>query len=119
MASPVIETYCAHFGIESAAFTHHLLARTLHGPARWLRPLLQRFSPEHFTPDLLFLDCVGRVRSRQQLKVETSDFRRDSANRHFSRRVLQLRVSVQAVHDIVIPLLEPTEAHTDRVPTLA
>ncbi len=105
MANTVIEQYCARHGIPATEFKEHLLRRSLHAPARLLRPLLRAIAPNVFDPDLTYLSCVARTHSLEQLQAESQDFRRERENRRFSRRVLHLRVSVQRVHDSVGPLL--------------
>ncbi len=104
MVPTVIERYCRLHRINPAEFTTHLLQRTLHGPGRLLRPFLLLLFPLHFATDRTYLDCVGRCRSLDQLRIESADFRRQRANRRFTRRVLHLRVSVRRVHATIAPL---------------
>ena len=105
MAKTVIEQYCSRQGIPATDFKEHLLRHSLHAPARLLRPLLRAVAPNVFDLDLTYLSCVARIQTLEQLQAESQDFRRERANRRFSRRVLHLRVSVQRVHDTVAPLL--------------
>ena len=110
MTPTVLDSYCRLYSVDESDFAADLLNRTLYPTARLLRPLLRLFDTHLFAEDLTFLDCIGRIRTAKQLRDETYDFRNLSANRRFSRRVLNLRVSVGRVHQIVKPLLVTDEA---------
>ena len=105
MTLTVREIYCQDHSIDESEFTTHLLKRTLYPAARLALPVLSWVTPRPFAEDLTYLDCIGRIRTAKQLSDETHDFRNQSANRRFSRRVLHLRISVGRVHAIVKPLL--------------
>lgn len=110
MSKPVYESYCVRQGIREEQFTEHLLSRVLHNPARSFYPLLRRVARPHFALDRLFVDCVGRVRSQHQLKLESGLYHREHANHHFARRVLRMRVSIRRLQEIISPLLAADES---------
>lgn len=109
MAHTAIERYCSIHGIDPEDFLDHLLPQTLHQPARLLFPMLRRVAPERFEVDRIYLACLGRVRSLKQMKLESSAYRHEHANRSFARRTLRMRVSVSRTHAILTPLLTEAE----------
>jgi hypothetical protein len=95
------ERYCQAHHLTADEFEQHLLRRTLHPAARWLRPLLRRWDRAGDAADREFVSRVGLTINLREFVIETVEFSDLPANRTILRRHLRLRVSVGRMQDNV------------------
>lgn len=105
MTETFAHKYCCSQRIPTEDFYRVLLKQCLHPQARFLLPIIHFINPVFFQADFVFLDCISRIRTHEQLIDESHDFRHDRANRTSLRRWFRLRVSIARVQTIVRPLL--------------
>jgi hypothetical protein len=100
VASTFAEKYCAQHGLAPEEFLEAAFRRSLYPHARLLRPLLA-LNFNYFAADREFIRGIGRLTRFRDFVTEVQDFRDDSNNRGFLRRVLRLRVSVTRARRLV------------------
>jgi hypothetical protein len=91
--------------LDSKECKEALFWAALYPQARWLARLKGGYSSDYFEPEKDFLDDVLMVRTMDEYVMAARDYYAHPRNRHWLRRSLRLRISIQRLRVIVRDVL--------------
>lgn len=103
--STFARSYCTRHRLSDDQFARAVLRRALYPQARLLNPLIALTAPDFFAAELELISTLGRVQSIRHFHEVSVDYRHQLARAGFTRRGLNLRISLRRLREIMAETL--------------